>query len=103
MDASINSSELQSALASEHASLVIDVRKADAFRAASRMIAGALRREPERASSWPQASTVVVYCARGHGVSQGVVEALRATGFSVRYLAGGIEDGWRPAGGNFMH
>jgi hypothetical protein len=47
MDAAINPAELQSALASEHPPLVIDVRKSDAFRAASDMMAGALRRDPE--------------------------------------------------------
>ena len=106
MDASINPSELQSDLAVEHSPLVIDVRKSDTFRAASDMIAGALRRDPGRVSSWakelPQASTVVAYCTRGHDVSRGVAQALRAAGISARYLVGGI-DGWRPAGGNVMH
>ena len=106
MDASINSSELQSDLASGRSPLVIDVRKSPAFYAASDMIAGALRRDPARVSAWakelPQASTVVAYCVRGHEVSQGVAQALREAGISARYLVGGIEDGWRPAGGNLM-
>jgi len=42
MDASVNSSELQSDLAGGGSPLVIDVRKSPAFRAASDMIAGAL-------------------------------------------------------------
>jgi len=107
MDALINSSELQSALASGRSPLVIDVRKSPAFHAASDMIAGALRRDPARVSSWatelPQASTVVAYCVRGHDVSQDIAQALRAAGISARYLLGGIEDGWKPAGGNLMH
>jgi len=107
MDALINSSELQSALASGRSPLVIDVRKSSAFHAAADMIAGALRRDPARVSSWakefPQASTVVAYCVRGHDVSQDIAQALRAAGISARYLLGGIEDGWKPAGGNLMH
>jgi rhodanese-related sulfurtransferase len=106
MDASINSSELQSDLAGGGSTLVVDVRKSPAFRNASDMIAGALRRDPARVSSWakelPQASTVVAYCVRGHDVSQGVAQALKAAGISARYLVGGIEDGWRPAGGDLM-
>lgn len=74
MDASINFSELQFDLASGRSPLVIDVRKSPAFRAATDMIAGALRRDPARVSArakeLPQASTVVAYCVRGHEVSQ---------------------------------
>src|SRR6202162_954824 len=106
MDASINSSELQSDLAGATSPLVIDVRKSPAFHIASDMIAGALRRDPARVSSWakelPQASAVVAYCAHGHEVSQGVAQALRAAGISARYLVGGIDDGWKPAGGELM-
>ena len=107
MDAAINSSELQSALAGEHSPLVIDVRKNDAFRATCDLMAGALRRNPELVISWakeiPPASAVVVYCVHGHAVSQGVAQVLRAAGVSARYLTGGIEDGWKPAGGNLMN
>ena len=106
MDASINSSELQSELAGGGSPLIIDVRKSPAFHAASDTIAGALRRDPARVTSWskelPQASTAVVYCAHGHDVSQGVAQALRTAGISARYLVGGIDDGWRPAGGDLM-
>ncbi len=70
------------------------------------MVAGALRRDPACVSVWakelPKASKVVAYCVRGHEVSQGVAQTLREAGISARYLVGGIEDGWRPAGGIFM-
>ena len=106
MDAAIKSSNLQSDLASNRAPLVIDVRKTPAFHAASDMIAGALRRDPARVSAWakelPPASTVVVYCVHGHEVSQGVAQALRSAGISARYLADGIEEGWKQAGGSLM-
>src|SRR3972149_428465 len=107
MDASLHARELQSDWAGGGSPLVIDVRKSSAFHAAADMIAGALRRDPARVSSWakefPKASTVVAYCVRGHDVSQGVAQTLREAGISARYLLGGIEDGWRPAGGNLMH
>src|SRR5260221_2833885 len=107
MDGLINSSKLQSKSDFPGGSpLVIDVRKSPAFHAASDMIAGALRRDPARVSSWakelPRASAVVAYCARGHDVSQGVAQALRAARISARYLVGGIDDGWKPAGGDLM-
>ena len=108
MDApTISPHELQSELKSGRPPLVIDVRESPAFRAAFEMIMGALRRDPERVASWaielPQASTVVVYCTHGRNISQGVAKALQAAGFSARYLAGGIEDGWKPRKGELMH
>jgi rhodanese-related sulfurtransferase len=102
MDASITPAALQQALRTSQPPLVIDVRKAPAFLAASDMIRGALRRDPARVAEWgpalPSAPGAVVYCVHGHEVSQGVAKALGA-----RYLEGGIEhwDGERmekPAG-----
>ena len=107
MDAGIKSATLQSALASGRAPLVIDVRRSPAFHAATDMIAGALRRDPSSVTSWakqlPSASSVVVYCVHGHEVSQGVAQELRASGISARYLADGIEEGWKQAGGDVVH
>jgi len=102
MDASISAAELRQAIESEAPPLVIDVRKAPAFRAAQDLIDGALRRTPEDATRWagtlPRAEQVVVYCVHGHEVSQGSCAALRAAGLPARYLEGGIE-AWRAAGG----
>jgi rhodanese-related sulfurtransferase len=106
MNLTISSSELQSALTGNHAPLVIDVRKSDAFRAAPDMVQGALRRDPECVATWaaelPRAGAAVVYCVHGHAVSQKVAAALAATGLSARYLVGGIEEGWKAAGGALM-
>ena len=103
MDASITAAELKSALASTKPPLVIDVRKPPAFLAAPDLIAGALRRDPATVSSWakelPRASSVVAYCVHGHDVSQGAAKALREFGIAARFLEGGIEEGWRAAGG----
>jgi rhodanese-related sulfurtransferase len=106
MDAAIKSTTLQSERAGKHAPLVIDVRKTPAFIAASEMIAGALRRDPAQVDGWakalPPASAVVVYCVHGHEVSQSVAQKLRDAGISARYLADGIEEGWKQAGGEVM-
>jgi rhodanese-related sulfurtransferase len=103
MSQSISFSELRSALASRQPPVVIDVRRRSAFRSATDMIEGALRRDPETAPFWaktlPSAGTAVVYCAHGHEVSQGVAKALSACGIEARYLEGGIDDGWKAASG----
>ena len=46
MDASISPQELKSQFAGAKPPLVIDVRRAPAYRGATSMIAGALRRDP---------------------------------------------------------
>lgn len=99
MSASISCSQLQPALRSAQPPLIIDVRKQVAFKTATEMIAGALRREPEAVGSWmkelPKANSVVVYCVHGGETSQGVAKALREYGLDARYLEGGIDEGWK--------
>ena len=98
MDASLTPTALRQALRSGHPPLVIDVRRRPAFLAATDMIRGALRRDPETVAAWrghlPADADVVVYCVHGHEVSQAVARTLGA-----RYLEGGIEhwDGKRAA------
>lgn len=78
--------------------LVLDVRRAAAFRESGEMIGGALRRDPEAVGEWamglPRAASVIVYCVHGHEVSQGVAKALAERGLAARHLEGGIE-AWR--------
>ena len=103
MSPSITAAELKSSLASGEPLLVIDVRKPPAFRTAPEMIAGALRRDPATIASWamtlPRASSVVVYCVHGHEVSQSAAQSLREAGIAARFLEGGLEEGWKAAGG----
>ena len=103
MNASISVSELRSALAAREPPLVIDVRKPSAFRSATDMIAGALRRDPDTALIWaktlPAASTAVVYCAHGQELSRSVAKTLNEHGIGSRYLEGGIDDGWKAGNG----
>lgn len=104
MTSPISFSELQAAIRGRQPPLVIDVRKQPAFKAATDMIAGALRRDPETVTSWakelPSASTVVAYCVHGHDVSQGVATALNGYGIKAHYLEGGIEEGWKAKQGD---
>jgi len=81
---------------------VIDVRRGPAFLESEATISGALRRDPEQARAWakslPSANAVVVYCVRGHEVSQGAAAALSEAGIAARYLEGGFE-GWKASQG----
>ena len=103
MHPSISASELRATLGAGSPPIVIDVRRAPAFKGASQMISGALRREPEAVEQWarslPPASTAVVYCVHGHEVSQNAAKALSKAGIPARFLEGGIEEGWRASGG----
>ena len=103
MEASITASQLKSALADGETPLLIDVRREPVFRSAADMAAGALRRDPAAVAAWakelPRAGSVVVYCVHGHEVSQNAAKALREQGIAARFLEGGLEEGWKGAGG----
>nr|WP_304505242.1 rhodanese-like domain-containing protein [Achromobacter sp. MY14] len=45
----------------------------------------------------PATQPVIIYCAHGHELSQGLAATLRAMGIDARYLLGGIE-AWRSNG-----
>lgn len=98
--------ELRSAISAEAPPIVIDVRRRAAFIESDTMIAGALRRDPEAVREWakslPRASSVVVYCVRGHEVSQGAAAALAQAGIAAAYLEGGC-DAWCAAGAPIDH
>jgi len=99
----ISTSDVLSAIRGGQPPLIVDVRRKPVFRAATDMIAGALWRDPERVAEWagelPRASRVVAYCVHGHEVSQGVAIALAGRALSAQVLQGGIEEGWKAAGG----
>src|SRR5437899_6537923 len=100
MDA-IRPAALRQAIGSDQPPLVIDVRRAEGFKDSGFLIAGALRRDPERVEEWaktlPSSAAVVVYCVHGHEDSQAVAKALGA-----KYLEGGIE-AWRETGGELFN
>jgi Fe-Mn family superoxide dismutase len=81
--------------------LVLDVRRAPAYAAASTRLVGAPWMDPATVDTWardlPTDRGVVVYCVHGHEVSQSTATRLRAAGLNARYLIGGIE-GWQAAG-----
>jgi rhodanese-related sulfurtransferase len=95
---SISATDLHARLGNAAAPLIIDVRRTPAFDADEHMIAGAIRRTPDKVAQWrsslPAARPVVVYCVHGHEVSQGAATVLHDQGVDARYLEGGIT-AWR--------
>jgi len=94
--------DLQAELSRARPPIAIDVRREKAFLESTRMLSGALRRDPERIASWapalPAAESIVVYCVHGAELSQDVAAALRERGSNARHLEGGL-DAWIAAGG----
>jgi rhodanese-related sulfurtransferase len=101
MDAAITPIELKQRLSAFPPPTLVDVRRQPAFAENSRIIPGALRCLPETVESWAATlepwRPVVVYCVRGHEVSQGACAALRAHGLDARYVEGGLER-WQAEG-----
>jgi rhodanese-related sulfurtransferase len=102
MDETVSAQELQRMRASGEPHVLLDVRRQVDYDADDVVIPGALHVDPERIDDWsrtlaPQ-DRVVVYCVRGGFVSQGVRDALTASGLRVRYLEGGIA-AWKARGG----
>ena len=98
----ISVAELKNACVSASRPLVLDVRRAAAFRDSGESLAGALHRDPETVAQWaealPRGADVVAYCVHGHEVSQSVAAALNGRGIRARYLQGGLAQ-WKAEAG----
>lgn len=85
--------------------LVFDIRRESDYAASSEAIPGAMWKNPEKIDAWigalPLTQDVVVYCVRGGGVSNSVVDRLHAAGIKARYIEGGIE-AYKAAGGKVL-
>src|SRR5690349_590243 len=96
---SITSQSLYSLLGTASAPLVIDVRRAPAFDADDRLLAGAVRADGDLAAFAARHAagrSVVAYCVHGHEVGQEAAARLREAGHNAAYLEGGIE-AWKTA------
>lgn len=83
---------LDSILPSAAAPLRVDVRRKSDFVQAGRVIVGSLRRDAATVEHWGPAligQRVLVYCAHGRSVSQGVCQRLVELGVDAAYLEGG--------------
>jgi superoxide dismutase, Fe-Mn family len=81
--------------------LLLDVRRAGVFEAATTRLPGASWRDPAFVNDWaahlPADREIVVYCVYGHEVGRVSAMRLQAHGLNARFLDGGI-DGWQRAG-----
>jgi len=80
---------------------LLDVRRAGARAQHGADIAGARWHDPAAWLDWKDSINgsrpVVVYCAKGHEISQGLTTTLRVLGVQARYLTGGMQ-GWLEEG-----
>lgn len=102
MDRTISPDTLKTELASKY---ILDVRRGDDLAASSEQLDGAHWQDPSKLADWadslPKDQDIVLYCVRGGGVSNSVVDALQAKGLKARFIEGGIE-GWKAAGGEVV-
>lgn len=103
MGKSIDITELNKQLTGGNAPTVIDVRRRNDCEATPGRIAGANWHDPEKIDGWvgdiPSGRPTVVYCVRGGGVSQSVVDRLIEEGRTAVFLEGGLKawiDGGQP-------
>ena len=102
MDRSIKPDALKTELTGK---FILDVRRSADYAASSEQLAGANWKDPEKLAEWgdtlPRDQDIVLYCVRGGGVSNSVVDALQAKGLRACFIEGGIE-GWKTAGGTVV-
>lgn len=74
---------------------ILDVRRQEDYEQSDETISGSLWKNPSLIDEWidevPKDKKVVIYCLRGGGVSNSVVDRLQAEGIDASYIEGGIE------------
>ncbi len=80
---------------------LLDVRRAGLRQQQGLQITGARWLDPAAWLDWKDnigaLTPVVVYCAKGHEIGQGLTATLRALGVDARYLVDGFQ-GWQEQG-----
>jgi len=80
---------------------LLDVRRATVRQADAAEIPGAQWFDPQALFDWKEQIArdrpVILYCAHGHEISQGIAATLQTMGLDARYLIDGFA-GWRAAG-----
>ncbi|MDH5444982.1 MAG: rhodanese-like domain-containing protein [Gammaproteobacteria bacterium] len=89
----------------ENAAVVLDIRRDSDYNTSDEIIPGASWKDPARIDDWinsvPKEGQVIVYCVRGGGVSNSVVDRLQSDGINAQFIEGGIE-GLKDAGGEIV-
>ena len=101
MSASISAQNLLAARQNGFGPQIVDVRRNPAYVAATAVIAGAIRRDPDDVANWWRnldlARSIIVYCVHGHEVSQSVAAYLQDHGLPAQFIEGGFE-AWQTIG-----
>jgi rhodanese-related sulfurtransferase len=102
MQNTISPDQLNQLMETKQEVMILDVRRKSDFEADTRMIPGALWRDPEQVEEWsktlPKEQQIVIYCVRGGSVSKSVSEQLMGKNLKVSYIEGGIA-AWKESGG----
>ena len=79
----------------DHA-LILDVRREEDYAKSTETLSGAVWKNPSLIDDWigavPKDRKVVIFCVRGGGVSNSVVDRLQSAGIDASYIEGGIEN-----------
>ena len=79
----------------EGTTAVLDIRRDNDYHASEDMVLGAIWKDPAKIDEWiasvPKQGQVVIYCVRGGGVSNSVVDRLQADGINAQFIEGGID------------
>ena len=82
--------------------IILDIRREDDYTSSNDIIPGATWKDPSRVAEWIDSiatdKLVVIYCVRGGGVSNSVLDSLHAGGINAQFIEGGIE-GLKEVGG----
>jgi len=86
----------------DEAAALLDIRRDNDYEASEEIVPGAIWKDPSKIDEWiasvPKEGQVVIYCVRGGGVSNSVVDRLQDDGINAQFIEGGIE-GLKSAGG----
>jgi rhodanese-related sulfurtransferase len=92
----ITSSQFSRLIGLPHGPAVVDVRIDDDYRADTRLLPGAVRRDYRTVEQWApeyRGKFVVVVCQKGQKLSEGTAAWLRHSGIEAQVLEGGLEKG----------
>ncbi|MDH5406979.1 MAG: rhodanese-like domain-containing protein [Gammaproteobacteria bacterium] len=89
----------------DNTAALLDIRRDDDYKSSNEIVPGAVWYDPTKIDEWmdavPKEGQVVIYCVRGGGVSNSVVDRLQADGINAQFIEGGIE-GLKDAGGEVV-
>ena len=82
--------------------MILDIRRDEDYEASNEIVPNAIWKDPTVTTEWiasiPKDKDVIIYCVRGGGVSNSVLDQLLENDINARFIEGGIV-GLKDAGG----